>query len=217
MADETPDEAGTVTLWLEQLKDGDPAAAAPLWREYYAGLISLARQKLLVVPNTVADEEDIALAAFNSFCEGVRLGRFPDLTDRHDLWKVLFDITAKKAHGQVKYETALKRGGGKVRPASQVGDGQVDVTDGVRGREPSSAFAAEVADECRRLLALLDSDQLRQIAVWKMEGYTNAEIAAKIDRAVPAVERKLNLIRTTWTRLGVQKPATRQKTANAEG
>lgn len=203
MSDDTPDEAGTVTVWLEQLKAGDPDAAAPLWREYYAGLISLARQRLRPVPNAIADEEDVALSEFDSFCRGVGVCRFPDLNDRDDLWKVLFDITAKKAHGQVKYETRQKRGGGKVRPASQVGTGEVDVTAGVRGREPSAAFAAEVADECRRLLAALETDQLRQIAVWKMEGYTNAEIGAKIERAVPTVERKLNLIRTTWDRLAV--------------
>lgn len=217
MTDDTPDEAGTVTLWLEQLKDGDPDAAGPLWREYYAGLISLARRGLRAVPNAVADEEDIVVSAFDSFCEGAMTGRFPDLNDRHDLWKLLFTITARKAHGQVKYETRLRRGGGKVVPLGQVGDGKVDVAAGIAGREPSAGFAAEVADEYRRLLAMLDSDQLRQIAVWKMEGYTNAEIGAKIDRAVPAVERKLNLIRSTWTRNGVSRPATRPKAAKPEG
>ncbi len=195
------DDPGTVTVWLDQLKAGDPAAAAPLWREFYAKLVRVARKRLRPVPNAIADEEDIALAAFNSFCQGVDDGRFPALDDRHDLWKVLFDITTKKAIGQVKYETRLKRGGGKVVPLGQVGKGDVDVVAGVRGREPDPAFAAEVAEECRRLLAALDSDHLRQIAVWKMEGLTNVEISSKIERAVPTVERKLNLIRTTWDRL----------------
>jgi DNA-directed RNA polymerase specialized sigma24 family protein len=150
------------------------------------------------VRNAIADEEDVALSAFDSFCRGVEAGRFPDLADRHDLWKLLFDITAKKARGQVRYERRAKRGGGKVVPASQVGDGRADVTAGLSGREPSPAFAAEVAEECRRLLAVLETDQLREIAVWKMEGFANAEIAARIDRAVPTVERRLALIRAAW-------------------
>lgn len=200
MAD-PPDEAGTVTVWLEQLKAGDPAAAAPLWRAYYARLVAAARRGLRPVPNAVADGEDVALDAFDSFCRRVSDGRFPDLNDRDDLWKVLFDITAKKARGQVRSETRQKRGGGRVVPASAVGSGMADVVGGVPGREPSPAFAAEVADECRRLLAALGDDQLRQIAVWKMEGYLNAEIAARIDRAVPTVERKLNLIRHLWGRM----------------
>lgn len=200
MTTDPTDEPGTVTVWLDQLKAGDRAAATPLWREYYRKLVYVARQRLRPVPNAIEDEEDIALAAFNSFCRGVDDGRFPALDDRHDLWKVLFDITTKKAIGQLKYVTCQKRGGGKVVPTSQVGDGQADVVAGVAGREPTPAFAAEVADECRRLLAALENDQYRQIAAWKMEGYTNAEIAAKIDRSVPAVERKLAVIRAAWNR-----------------
>jgi DNA-directed RNA polymerase specialized sigma24 family protein len=200
VSDSTDDDPGTVTVWLDQLKAGDPAAAGPIWRAYYGKLVQVARQRLRPVPNAITDEEDVALAAFKSFCQGVDDGRFPRLDDRDDLWKVLFDITTKKAFGVIKSETTLKKGKGKVMPASQVGDGRVDVAAGVSGREPSPAFAAEVAEECRRLLALLDTDQLRQIAVWKMEGYLNAEIAAKIDRSVPAVERKLALIRATWNR-----------------
>ncbi len=186
-----------VTPWLEQLKAGDPAAAGPLWQVYYAKLVALARRRLRPVPNAIADEEDVALSAFDSFCRGVDDGRFPKLDDRDDLWRLLFAITTRKARRQVRSETADKRGGGLVAPASAVG-GEADLPAGVAGREPSPAFAAEVADECRRLLAELDDDLLRQIAVWKMEGYLNAEIAGKIGRAVPTVERKLQRIRRAW-------------------
>ena len=186
-----------VTPWLEQLKAGDQAAVGPLWQAYYAKLVALARRRLRPVPHAIADGEDVALSAFDSFCRGVDDGRFPKLDDRDDLWRLLFAITTRKARGQVRYETADKRGGGLVAPASAVG-GEADLSAGVAGREPSPAFAAEVADECRRLLAELDDDLLRQIAVWKMEGYLNEEIAGKIGRAVPTVERKLRRIREEW-------------------
>jgi len=39
--------------------------------------------------------------------------------------------------------------------------------------QPTPAFAAQVADECRHLLDDLADESLRTIAVWKMEGYTN--------------------------------------------
>ena len=68
--------------------------------------------------------------------------------------------------------------------------------EGVIGREPSPEFAAQVTEECERLLSLLPA--YRQIALWKMEGYTNDEIAGKLDCAVPTVERRLRLIRKTW-------------------
>jgi DNA-directed RNA polymerase specialized sigma24 family protein len=44
---------------------------------------------------------------------------------------------------------------------------------------------------------LLKTGQLRVIAVWKMEGFTNEEIAVMISRSLPTVERKLALIRKT--------------------
>jgi DNA-directed RNA polymerase specialized sigma24 family protein len=61
-----------------------------------------------------------------------------------------------------------------------------------------------VAEEYRRLLDRLPDGDLRQIAIWKMEGHTNAEIAALIDRSEPTVERRLNRIRRIWEREGVQ-------------
>ena len=55
-----------------------------------------------------------------------------------------------------------------------------------------------MAEECRRLLDKLGDDQLRDIAVYKMEGYTNEEIAARLDCALTTVERRLRRIRKTW-------------------
>ena len=55
-----------------------------------------------------------------------------------------------------------------------------------------------MAEECRRLLELLGDATLRSVAVWKMEGYTNAEIADKLGCVAVTVERKLQLIRSLW-------------------
>lgn len=198
MADDADDN---VTLWLEQLKAGDPAAVQPLWDGYFARLVRLARQRLRTVPQSVVDGEDVAISAFDSFCQGVKVGRFPKLDDRDDLWRLLFVITTRKAKGQVRYHTRPIRGGGKVASASDLdSEPGPGLLAGVAGREPSPEFAAEVADECRRLLAVLTDEQLRQLAVWKMEGYTNAEIAEKMGRAVPTVERKLARVRAIWKR-----------------
>ena len=67
------------------------------------------------------------------------------------------------------------------------------------GSEPTPEFAAQVAEECQRLLSRLGDAELRQIAVWKMEAYSNKEIAAKLGCVVRTVERKLGLIRTLWS------------------
>jgi DNA-directed RNA polymerase specialized sigma24 family protein len=200
---DTPSTDGSVTIWLEQLKAGDSAAAAPLWEGYFARLVSVARGKLRAAPKGAADEEDVTLSAFNSFCQGVECGRFPRLDDRDDLWQVLFVITARKAVSLARRECREKRGGWRVVQASAMGSGEnsaEDILGGVAGSEPSPAFAAQVAEECQRLLSILDQGKLRQLAIWKMEGFTNAEIAGKFGKSVPAVERKLARIRNMWER-----------------
>jgi hypothetical protein len=50
----------------------------------------------------------------------------------------------------------------------------------------------------------MDGDRnLRTIAVWKMEGYTTEEIAAKLRLAPRTIESKLDLIRRRWIPLRI--------------
>src|SRR5262249_15576218 len=143
------------------------------------------------------DEEDVVLSAFANFCDAARSGRFPQLRDRHDLWQLLVVITARKAQRRRSQEHCLKRGGGKVRQGSALAgdDSSAPGLAELIGREPTPEFAAQVAEECQRLLDALGDPQLRSVAVWKMEGYTNDEIAGKLERTARSVERKLQMIR----------------------
>ena len=68
----------------------------------------------------------------------------------------------------------------------------------VEAREPTPEFAAMMEEELERLLDRLGDDTLRQIAVGKMAGYTEAEIAGKLSLGLRTVERKLSLIRNLW-------------------
>ena len=44
----------------------------------------------------------------------------------------------------------------------------------------------------------LGDNELVQLATWKMEGFSNEEIAKKVNRTTRTVERKLQLIRKIW-------------------
>ncbi len=109
---------GSVTGWLEQLKQGDSLAAHEIWGRYVEQLSRLARKQLGQTPRRVADEEDVVLAAFASFCKGVEAGRFSKLDDRDDLWQVLIVLTERKAIDQIRRQCAQIRGGGDVRGES---------------------------------------------------------------------------------------------------
>ena len=60
-------------------------------------------------------------------------------------------------------------------------------------------LAAELAEQCHRLLDLLQDEDLRSIALLKMEGYTNEEIAKRLQCVPRTVERKLERIREKWS------------------
>jgi DNA-directed RNA polymerase specialized sigma24 family protein len=200
-----PDE-GSITVWIRQLKAGDRAAVQNLWETYFQRLVNLTRKMLQNIARSAADEEDVALSAFNSFCCGVEKNRFPQLLDRKDLWQLLLVIAARKVSNLKRHERTQRRGGGNVQHLSALAGSDT----GEQGpafaqlisREPDPEFAAAVADSCRHLLQLLDSEELRSVAIWKMEGYRNEEIALKLDCARATVERRLKVIRTQWEKAG---------------
>ncbi len=197
MPDHVPDVG--LTVWLAPLKGGDPEAVRRVWEAAFPKLVSLARKRLLTISRAAADEEDLALSAFASFCRGAEQGRFPRLDDRTDLWQVLLMLVHRKAVTAARRETREKRGGGRTVQASAVAhDEAADPLASIRTGEPPPDTAALVAEECDRLLKMLTDPTLRDVALWKMEGYTNAEIAKKIGRVEGTVERKLALIRQTW-------------------
>jgi DNA-directed RNA polymerase specialized sigma24 family protein len=193
-------EPGSVTVWLAPLRAGDAAAAERLWEGYYRRLVALARQKLRGQPRAAADEEDVALSAFDSFFQGIQQGRFPRLEDRGDLWQVLVMLTARKAWRQTRYEQRDRRDWRRAQHASALEEeeGAVEVI----GGEPTPEFAALLAEECRRLLEALGDEQLRAVALGKMEGYTNEELAARLDCAPRTIDRRLGRIRSLWSQEG---------------
>jgi DNA-directed RNA polymerase specialized sigma24 family protein len=186
----------SVTHWIGQFQRGDACAVQKLWDRYFQRLVRLAREKLPRRLARVADEEDVALSAFQSLCRGVKSGRYPQLSDRNDLWRLLVVITAHKAIHLVRDQQRQKRGGPRPADADRA-DEPTDLSQLI-GKEPTPDFAAQVAETLQQLLERLDDAGLRPLAVWKMEGYTNEEIAVKLDCAVRTVERKLRLIRSTW-------------------
>jgi RNA polymerase sigma factor (sigma-70 family) len=201
-------DSNDVTRWIVRLTDGDETAAQAIWERYFDKLVRLARRKMERMPRREADEEDVALSAMHSFYRGAVAGRFPRLNDRHDLWKLLVTITARKAMAQARRQHTQKRGGGDVRGESvfappdhlmrgDEGDRERGIAQ-ILGEEPTPEFAAQVAETCRQLLDRLEDEDLKKVALYKMEGYSNEEIAEAMDCVVRTVERKLARIREHW-------------------
>lgn len=166
-----PENNEDLTLWIERLKEGDNRAVDVIWGEYFQKLVTLARHRITRGKARVADEEDVALSALNSFFKGVTADRFSRLNDSNDLRKLLLTITIRKAAANRRRESTQKRGAGDVRGT------------------------------CERLLLSLEDERLERIALYKMEGYTNDEISANLGCTTRTVERKLERIRKVWLKL----------------
>ena len=199
---------GSITRLLRQLDDSTvpsnrQQAQHQIWERFFQQLIVVARRKLRSAPRRASDEEDVVVSAMDSFYTGAAKGRFPNLRDRDGLWPLLVMITARKAYNQARNERAQKRGGGQVRGDSVwmgcgVDHNDANLADFAFDEEPTPELAAELSEECRRLLDMLPDDSMRKIAELKLQGDTVQEIARQLCISPRTLERRLQTIRQIW-------------------
>ncbi len=190
----TASERGSVSVLLAGLKAGDDAALAGLWDRYFRRVAALGRARLGRA-TAAADGDDIAAQALHSLVRGAAAGRFPKLDDRGDLWRVLACLAARKAAAVRRQNGRSKRGG----DITHVGD---DALHELLAEEPSPETLASLAELTDRLLESLGDDSLRTVALLKMEGLTNEEVAERLDCVPRTVERKLAIVRKAWIASG---------------
>jgi RNA polymerase sigma factor (sigma-70 family) len=176
----------SITRLIRAVQEGSSTAVRPLLEAYFDRLVQLASKRLQNLPGLVGYDEDLALRSFHSVYQRLRDPARPlDMAGRDDLWRLLATRTISRVIDLIR----------RHRPGEVPGDQDISQ---LLTRGPTPEEAAEVADECRRLLDLLDEPELRQIALWKVEGYTNEEIAARLDCVSRTVERKVRRIRLLW-------------------
>jgi DNA-directed RNA polymerase specialized sigma24 family protein len=198
----------SITHWIEQIRAADPAAhneaADQIWRRYSSRLLQLARNHLDQRIRRREDEDDVVQNMYASFCCRMRRGEY-QLENRQDLWNLLVAMTLHKAR---KVAVRHTRQGRAVRreeagPAGDESGSAASPAARLPGPDPTPEEAAELAEGTECLLRALPNPVLRQVALWKLEGYTSEEIAApdKLHCAGRTVERKLRLIREIWEQI----------------
>jgi RNA polymerase sigma factor (sigma-70 family) len=196
---------GSVTRLIIDLRLADPAlreiAARLVWGRYFQELLALARNQLSARIRCREDEEDVLQSMYKSFCIRQRRGDF-DLANRDELWNLLVRITIRKARNTANRHRQGKRDVRREAAEVAVSDSRSDlpatIVDQIDSDGPTPAEAALLNEALERRFQMLNDPDLRQIALWELEGYTNAEIAAQLDCTVRTVERKLERIRAYW-------------------
>jgi hypothetical protein len=203
-------DPGSKTRLLGQLRSKDARvrneAAQAIWNSYCHALLDLACRSLDRRLQRRIGPDDIVQRTFKSFFLRQQRGEF-DLAGRDDLLRLLMKMTRNKARGAAARETRQRRDYRRDQAVHSVaddpGDSDAWLLDRAEQGIPTPAEAAEFAEEAERRLEQLPED-LRRIALYKLEGYTNAEIAALPDHPCVerTVERKLRLIREAWGNSG---------------
>ncbi len=142
---------------------------------------------------------------YKSFCQRQQRGEF-DLADRDALWKLLVTITLRKARNAANRQMSHKRDITREHTFADSDEGEsvqwaLEQMDAA-GPSPAEAALLNEALECR--LEALADPELRRIALWRLEGYTNREIADQLDCTERSVERRMERIRSKWTSFDVR-------------
>jgi DNA-directed RNA polymerase specialized sigma24 family protein len=194
---------GSITQHIRNLESGErrDGAARDLWDRYFEELVRHALKTLRAVraPRRIADEEDAALHAFFKVCQGIERGQL-NVGNRDDLRKLLLWSAKCEAINQANH--AFREGLG-----GAASDGDDAGIQRVPGKEMTPESLLLVEEGCRRLLDLLGEDRdLRRIALCKLLGHTNEEIAKDLSCCHATVERKIDRIRMVWDKVAPDGP-----------
>ena len=196
---------GSVTRLIIDLRSDQPGlretAARLVWGRYFQELLVLARNHLSARIRCREDEEDVLQSMYKSFCIRQRRGDF-DLANRDQLWNLLVHITLQKARNTANRHHQAKRDVRReeTEPTRELAeqDATGAILDQIDSDGPTPAEAALLNEALETRFRLLIDPGLRQIAMWKLEGYTNNEVAGKLECTLRTVERKLERIRAYW-------------------
>lgn len=188
-----------VSHWINLVKTGDSVAATRIWQHYFDRLVRSVRGRLYGQNRAVSDEEDIVLSVFESFYNAAENGRFPDLSDRNDLWRLLLRMAARKVVDKRRHDLRQRRGGTVRIHSLDHTDDNGAVNDGrimeAIGDEPSPVMVLMMQESVEQLFSHLGVGQLQDLAGAKLEGYSNAELAQRFGCSERTIERRLHLIR----------------------
>jgi RNA polymerase sigma factor (sigma-70 family) len=199
------DSDASVTRLIQLLRSDDTAvrdlAARLIWQRYFPDLLDLARKNLDRRVRRRADEEDVLQSMFRSFCARQGRGEF-ELAGRDELWKLLVTITLRKARNMARDHRRDRRDINREQAAGGAADNDSTcpgwALEQMDAAGPTPAEAAVLNEALERRLEALGDPELRQVALWRLEGYTNREIADRLDCTERSIERKLERIRSNW-------------------
>lgn len=198
---------GDTSICLKAIRHSqDQTAEYRLFQKYFPRLADVARATLHSVRLRTFDEEDVANESLWEFYAGMAAGRFSHLSGHKEYWSLLVCITRRRAIDMLRRAKAQSRNPGLLRGESVFQFNSI--LDVPRGQTPGSddvvseSVMVDDDDEVQfflDFLAACDNEiPLHRIALLRIDGFTNPEIAQRLDLSLRAVERAAARIRNLW-------------------
>lgn len=188
-------EPGSITQWLQRLHSGEADAAKEIWNRYYPRVVRLAALQLIKSDDRSIDEEDVAQSTFRTVYLAVMNGKYPDIEDRRDLWRLLLVSTLNRVRRHYRDRHTFKRSANELVTQDQSRRRLIMEISGPDAQ-------AEMADLIETLFRRLDQEdptgELRQIALLKLEEHSASAIARRLKRRKNHVLQRIRLIRILW-------------------
>jgi RNA polymerase sigma factor (sigma-70 family) len=196
-------QSSSLPVLLDRVKDGDPEAAALIFRRYTRRLLALARRQLDTWIRDRVDPEDVVQSVYKSFFARHVRGDFT-LDNWDSLWALLCLMTVRKCADKADYFQAACR---DIRLEIRLpGDSDRSTIWKIPGREPTPAEAALLTELLERLLRGLEEED-RLMVVLHLQGYTLHEISDRAGRAHRTVRRVIARARRRLLRLQAEEEA----------
>jgi RNA polymerase sigma-70 factor (ECF subfamily) len=176
----------------------DERAARELYDRYVDRLIGLARRRISQRLASRVDPEDIVQSVFRTFFGRLKAGQF-HINDQDDLCKLLMRITVHKTLRQIAFHKAGKRD-----PSHETGqedEAQERLLE-LLDRDPSPEAEVAFLDQLEHFMNGLGTQE-RQILELRLQGYSNEEIAEKLDIYDRKIRRVVERIRGKAEREGL--------------
>jgi RNA polymerase sigma factor (sigma-70 family) len=200
-------EASSISLLLQNMRQGDEAALAALHNRCWPWMVERARRRLGRLPLPV-EPEDIVQNALVRFIRCVQNGRVPRLASPSDLFALLTCLIVRSVATEAqRYLNTAKRNVNQQVTESALDDATrgswIHGMQSIPSKERTPLEEAVLNDCYQHYLAGLPH-ALRAVAERHMAGATNREIARELKLAERTIERKLALVRSRWQEMSAE-------------
>lgn len=194
-------DCGSITRNIRAIQSGNSNGIRALFDRYFSEIAAAAKAFFGTTPRSVIDEEDIASAVIQKICNPLSLD---GIDDREALLRLLMASARNKVRNVQRGRRAQKRGAGQVTLYSDLSDSLQSQFENLKSDVRSPQLKTLLDESISQLMAELASDFERDVFKMRLMGESIEAIASKWDTYPRKIDRKINLIRKTWSEINSQ-------------